>query len=134
MKLNSMRIERQPRLMIIPMIDIIFFLLVFFMISTMYMVEQRSISVNLPQSQTANVNMTKPGIITLTKEGKIYFNKEEIAPELLAKRVKIELAQNSEQAFLVRADKQVEYGKVMYIFDELKLQGVKRIGVAADAK
>lgn len=53
MKLRSLRTQRQPRLMIIPMIDIIFFLLVFFMMSTLYMVEQRTIPVNLPQAAAA---------------------------------------------------------------------------------
>lgn len=47
MRLRSMRNENHPQLMIIPMIDIIFFLLVFFMMSTLYMVEQHTVPINL---------------------------------------------------------------------------------------
>ena len=53
MKLREWRVSRQPRLMIIPMIDIIFFLLVFFMLSTLYMVEQKTLPVQLPAAQAA---------------------------------------------------------------------------------
>lgn len=50
MRLCSTRIEKSPQIMIIPMIDIIFFLLVFFMLSTLYMTDQQTIKINLPQA------------------------------------------------------------------------------------
>ena len=53
MKLESMNVEKKPKIMIIPMIDIIFFLLVFFMMSMLSMVVQKSINLNLPQTATA---------------------------------------------------------------------------------
>ena len=53
MKLRERRIVENPRLMIIPMIDIIFFLLVFFMMSTMFMVEQKVLPVVLPAASAA---------------------------------------------------------------------------------
>lgn len=57
MKLESMNVEKKPKIMIIPMIDIIFFLLVFFMMSMLSMVVQKSINLNLPQTATAKVNV-----------------------------------------------------------------------------
>ena len=59
MKLESMNVEKKPKIMIIPMIDIIFFLLVFFMMSMLSMVVQKSINLNLPQTATAKVNVEK---------------------------------------------------------------------------
>ena len=53
MRLKDRRAFSKPEVMIIPMIDIMFFLLVFFMLSTMYMVEQKTIPVNLPQATSA---------------------------------------------------------------------------------
>ena len=53
MKLRERRISENPRLMIIPMIDVIFFLLVFFMMSTMFMVEQKVLPVTLPAASAA---------------------------------------------------------------------------------
>lgn len=61
MKLSDLRSERQPKLMIIPMIDIIFFLLVFFIMSTLYMVDQQTIPVNLPQAASARSETSQCG-------------------------------------------------------------------------
>lgn len=52
MRLERFENEKKPKIMIIPMIDIIFFLLVFFMMSMLSMVTQRSIGLNLPQAST----------------------------------------------------------------------------------
>lgn len=51
MKLRDVRNRKTPPLMIIPMIDIMFFLLVFFMLSTMYMIDLKTIPVKLPQAK-----------------------------------------------------------------------------------
>ena len=134
MKLRSLRLERQPKLMVIPMIDIIFFLLVFFMLSTLYMVEQRVLPIALPQTTSGQQDMTKHVPITINAQGKILVDQEEIPLELLAKRVQSELARQPEVLFLLRADRQTEYGRVMAVFDELKQSGVKRISVATETK
>lgn len=51
MKLRDVRNRKTPELIIIPMIDIMFFLLVFFMLSTMYMIDLKTIPVKLPQAR-----------------------------------------------------------------------------------
>ena len=120
--------------MIIPMIDIIFFLLVFFMLSTLYMVEQRVLPIALPQTVSGQHDLTKQVPITITSHGKILVDQEEIPPELLSKRIQSELARQPEALFHLRADRQTEYGRVMTVMDELKQLGVKRISVATESK
>ncbi len=134
MKLRSLRIEKQPELMIIPMIDIIFFLLIFFMMSTLYMVEQHTIPINLPQSAAAQQELSKNVNITILQNGNIMFDQEEIPFSLLQKRINIELAKHSESIFVVRADKQAEYGQVVAVLDELKMSGAHRVAVATERK
>ena len=132
MKLRSLRVERQPKLMIIPMIDIIFFLLVFFMMSTLYMVEQRTLPVNLPQASASQVDLAKNVTITVAKDGAIYLDQEQIPSELFKARIQAQLARQVETAFVLRADKQAEYGRVVMILDELKVLGVKKVAVATE--
>lgn len=134
MKLRSLRVENQPQLMIIPMIDIIFFLLVFFMMSTLYMVEQHTIPVNLPQA--ASVQQDKPHSINITvlQDGRVLFEQEELPLNLLAKRVGIALAAQTEPVFVLRADKQTNYEKVIATLDEIKLAGARRISLASELK
>ena len=134
MKLRSLRIENQPALMIIPMIDIIFFLLVFFMMSTLYMVEQHTIPINLPQATAVQQEITKNSNITVLKDGRVMFDQEEIPLSLLQKRINAELAKQPDTLFVVRADKQGEYGQVVAVLDELKLSGARRVAVATDQK
>lgn len=134
MKLRSLRVENQPELMIIPMIDIIFFLLVFFMISTLSMVEQHTIPVNLPQASAQKQEIPHNTNITVLENGQILFDQEEIPLPLLAKRVGMELMKQPDNVFILRADKQVEYGKVVTILDELKQAGAHRVSVATEQK
>lgn len=134
MKLRSLRVESQPQLMIIPMIDIIFFLLVFFMMSTLFMVEQHTIPVNLPQAYTAQQTTSTSINITVLSNGRIMFDREEIPLPLLAKRVSIALAQQPEHAFVLRADKQTEYAKIIAALDEIKAAGARRVALASEMK
>lgn len=77
MKLRNYRETKQPDLNIIPMIDIMFFLLVFFMLSTMYMVEQKTIPVNLPQATSAAIDNKTNFTVTLKDDGSIYLEDQQ---------------------------------------------------------
>ena len=96
MKLRNLRMERSPKLMIIPMIDIIFFLLVFFMMSTLYMTEQNVIPVSLPSAAASKNDKEAMIPITVTAQGTIMVYQEDIPRELLAARVKKELMQKED--------------------------------------
>lgn len=132
MRLRSLRVEKQPEFMIIPMIDIIFFLLVFFMMSTLYMVEQHTIPVNLPKAAAAQQDKPQSINITVLENGNVMFNQEEIPVDLLAKRVNLELGKKTDTVFILRGDKQVPYGQVITVLDELKLSGAQRVAVAVE--
>lgn len=134
MKLRSLRLDNQPQLMIIPMIDIIFFLLVFFMMSTLSMVEQRAIPVNLPQAAASQQDIKHNTAITVMQDGNVMFDQEAIPLSLLAKRVKTALIEQPESVFVLRADKQTEYDKVVAALDELKTAGARRISMATEQK
>ena len=134
MKLRSMRLERQPRLMIIPLIDVMFFLLVFFMMSTLYMVEQNLIPVNLPQAAERQSDTPRSVAITVTVSGRILLEQEDIPLELLNRRIRLELNRQSDTVFTLRADTKVDYGTVVAVMDELKLAGVQRISIATEKK
>jgi len=134
MKFSKLYIQRSPQIMIIPMIDIIFFLLVFFMMNTLYMFEQNIIPINLPQGATAQSNQASFVPITLTVQGSILFGKEEIPRELLSARIQGELSRDPGTAFVLRGDRQVEYGNVVALLDDLKKSGVGKIAIATEAK
>lgn len=134
MKLRSLRVENQPQLMIIPLIDIIFFLLVFFMVSTLSMVQQNTLPVNLPQAAAAQQDTTKRISLTVQANGNILFDEEEIPANLLARRVALELSRNADPAFVLRGDKEVAYGQIITVLDALKQAGAHKVSVAVEKR
>ena len=134
MKLRSLKVETQPRLMIIPMIDIIFFLLVFFMISTLSMVEQKTVPVNLPQAASAKYDLSKSITLTVQANGTILFDQEDIPAALLEKRIRLEMQKNPDPHIILRGDKDAAYGQVISAFDALKQAGAQKISVAVEKR
>lgn len=132
MKLNNLRTRRSPQLMIIPMIDIIFFLLVFFMMSTMYMVEQNVLPVALPQASSAQNDHVKRIPVTITADGLIQVNRETISYDNFHSRLQAELKADPSAVFVLRADQTVAYGQVIMVLDDMKKAGISRVSVATE--
>ncbi|WP_295182847.1 biopolymer transporter ExbD [Veillonella sp.] len=129
-----MKIEHQPKLMIIPMIDIIFFLLVFFMMSMLTMVVQKSVPIQLPQAATSKVNLDKVLPITVTADGAIYLEQERIPEGQLKVRLDAEKSKNPEMAIIVRGDAGVNYGRVVSVIDTAKKSGIQKVSIAAEER
>lgn len=133
MRLRDRRSFAKPEVMIIPMIDIMFFLLVFFMISTLYMVNLKTVDVNMPQAQHAQTQMNVTYLVTMKKDGTLYLKDKPIEEAALIKSAKEENRQNSHFAIVVRADEGIDYGKVVELLDHFRAAGISRFGLAADS-
>ena len=132
MKLRNYRETKQPDLNIIPMIDIMFFLLVFFMLSTMYMVEQKTIPVNLPQATSATIDNKTNFTVTLKDDGSIYLEDQQTDSQTLLMQATKEQKNNPSFAIIIRADKDINYDKVVSFIDTLKKAGITRFGLATN--
>ena len=132
MKLRNYRETKQPDLNIIPMIDIMFFLLVFFMLSTMYMVEQKTIPVNLPQATSAAIDNKTNFTVTLKDDGSIYLEDQQTDIQTLLMQATKEQKNNPSFAISIRADKDINYDKVVSFIDTLKKAGITRFGLATN--
>ena len=123
--------RKKARIEIIPMIDTIFFLLVFFMVATLSMTVQRGVPVNLPHAASARDEIKQVITLTLTKEGKLYFDKEELAsPAEAALRLASHITADAQVSVVINADRAVEHGRVIDLMDALRQAGVSRIAVA----
>ena len=134
MKRRSLGIEKAPEIMIIPMIDIVFFLLVFFMLSTLYMNTEQQIPLSLPKASTSTAKTVEPMTISLTADRKVYLNDKEISKEQLKQELKVIVTNEPNQAFVVRASKDILYQEVVLVLDELKVQGAKYVSIATERK
>ena len=133
MKIDLTLHEEKPRLMIIPMIDIIFFLLVFFMMSMLTMVVQKSMPLKLPQATSSKVSMEENIPITVTQDGTVYYEKEKISLGDLENRLWTK-KQSGELSIILRGDAAADYGKVVQVMDMIKNLGISKVYIATDTQ
>ena len=135
MKHRDFREKSQPLVMIIPMIDIMLFLLVFFMLSTIYMAQTNNFQVNLPQSESAEKNF-QPNVISVTvlKSGEILYDDTKILSQTLPQLVSYTLSKDNDAVFVLYGDKETSYEKVVGVLELLKKSGVRNISIATEIK
>lgn len=133
MRLRDRRSFIKPEVMIIPMIDIMFFLLVFFMLSTLYMVNLKTIAVDMPKADHAEMQTSVTYLVTMKKDGSLWLEDKEIDENTLLLQAKNENKKNPKFALVLRADQQLDYGKIVVFLDHLKAQGILHFGLAADS-
>lgn len=129
------RLKKEPLVMIVPMIDIMLFLLVFFMLSTLHMTETSAVRVALPQASTATAE-TSPNVVTLTvtAEGKVLFGTETLPSANLEMQIQNALQNDGNTIFVLRGDRRADYGQVIAVLDTLKRLGARRISMATETK
>ncbi len=131
---QKVRKKKKPYFMIIPMIDIIFFLLVFFMMNSLQTVAQKALAVQLPQAKNAAAPAQMPIILTLDREGHIAVDNRPVSYDEAAAIMRQHMAENPDAAVILQADEQTAHGQVVAIMDMLKGAGVHRLAIAAQAR
>lgn len=132
---RDFHITDKPVIMIIPMIDIMLFLLVFFMISTLYMVQLNSLSVNLPAA-AASQRETQPVLVSITvlDSGSVLYDMDSFPEENVGARIAKTLSDNPDAVFVIRGDRRASYEAVVSVLYELKKSGARHVSIATDPK
>ncbi len=120
--------------MIIPMIDIIFFLLVFFMMTSLSMVDLHSLGVQLPFAQAAQQEPQAQFVVTIKKDGSLWLNGKVIEKGELLASAKDQQAGNSNFSVVLCADRDIDYGQVADVLDSFKKAGITHLGLAAEKR
>jgi biopolymer transport protein ExbD len=138
MKLHSPIPHRKPRIEIIPLIDIMFFLLASFMLVSMAMVKLAGVKMSLPQAASAEKE-SKPDFIpiSISAGGEIYWDKEqkvitkEQIPELIKPRLQANKDANKEDLRIyINADRDATHGTVIEVLDRVRQAGVSKVSFA----
>jgi biopolymer transport protein ExbD len=132
-----MKIRQRPskraRIEIIPMIDVIFFLLVFFMVSSLAMTRINSMPVSLPKTSTSPEALQQKVILTIQKNGALFINRAPTTLEQLGTQLAYEMRHDPQGTVIVNADQGTEYGKVVQAMDRAKQIGVRKFALATEA-
>ena len=135
-KYQSIRSNTESEVNILPLIDVLFAILLFFMLSSIVLTEKNQITVQRPtNSQADQVGKSKKTItITLKKDKKLYLEDDEIVASELSERLKRLSEDSSMEQILIDADKACSYSDVMEILDIIKKEGLNSIGLAVNKR
>ena len=126
--------NRDPQINILPMIDIIFVILSFFIVSSLYLVKLESIPLNLPNAETSKNELSDPMIVSLDVEGNIYIDKNISTKESFKNDITKIIENENKKVILIRADKDIKYGEVIYLLDIIRQFKNLKIAVSTEPK
>lgn len=125
MRIPSSSVRRRPRIEIIPLIDIMFFLLATFVMVSLSMVKNRGIPVRLPAAASAGPQERKSFVtVTVTQAGEIYLDKEAVGLKGLSLRLSKMRQANPSLRVFINGDERAPFGSVARVLDEVRLLGI----------
>ena len=111
-----------------PMVDVMLVLLVIMMVSAQYIVSQ-SLKVELPKAASQTESVSSVAAVTLTKDGKTYYNQKPVSEADLTNDFRNALAGNKDLNLIVTADREVQHGSVVHVIDLAKVLGITKFAI-----
>ena len=120
--------KKKARIEIIPLIDVIFFLLATFVLFTLSLNKTEGVKVILPQSVTGEARTTQDtATVTVTEQGTLAWNKDFIDLGEFLNRLKAFHAQNPDGRILINGDENATFSAAIYVFDEARKAGFEKV-------
>ena len=114
---------------ILPMIDVIFAILTFFIISSLSLVKLETIPLNLPSASTSSISKDEIINVSISNGKKIFLNKEEVSLEKLNQKLKVINSEKMKKV-VISGDKEVAYGVIVEVLDELRKVNNLKIAIS----
>ena len=117
---------------ILPMIDVIFSILAFFIISSLFLTRSQGLPVDLPSAQTAEPEQSVQLNITIEPDGKMFLDRQPIELDNLKAALTQKIQPDSESVVIINADEKVEHGTVVKVMDRLRQVPGAKMAIAAE--
>jgi biopolymer transport protein ExbD len=114
-----------------PLIDMVFLLLVFFLLTFL---SRPSISVELPESETANMSGMPKVSVIIERGGGLVLNEEEVTDMQLFRRLKQAYALQASRELVIQSDRGVAFGRVIEVMDIAKKAGAENMSFLVERK
>lgn len=124
--------DEKKSLDLTPMLDVVFLLLIFFMLTSIY--AKPMLPLDLPQAASGEVGQEPEATVAIRADGNLFLNGEPIAPAELATALPPLFARDSKRALSVQADQGIPFGRVVEIMDLAKQAGAVEIAVVTEPK
>lgn len=123
--------KRRPVINLTSLIDVLFLLLIFFMVTTTF-ISQPAIQLELPEAEHAQTVRQSPTVVYVDRLGAVFLNDEPIEPALLEEALKRRLAGAADRTVFLKADARVSHGQVVRILDIVRAAGAKRVSFSTE--
>ncbi|MEH2287230.1 ExbD/TolR family protein [Nostoc sp.] len=131
MDLDDNEPDLPPFINVVPLIDVMFALLTFFIMSTLFLTRSEGLPVNLPKAATAKEQQIPTKVtITVDEKGQVSLNRDPIAVNDLAARVRTLVGSNQETLVVINADQKVLHGEIVGIMDQVRQVKGARLAIA----
>jgi biopolymer transport protein ExbD len=127
------KVQKKARIEIIPMIDVIFFLLVFFMVESLATTKINSLPVSLPKTSSSPEAIKQDVILTIKTDGSIYLNKTSVTLDTLGSQLSYEMHDHPQDTVVVNGDQGANYGIIVQVMDVARKIGVRKFALATEA-
>lgn len=125
------RARLSPILDLTPMVDVVFLLIIFFMVSTTFITLESGLPVDLPQASSAEAQSEGMPTVTIDASERIYLGGDEVDESSLVPALEALLRQQEEEVVILRADQSVSHGLTVRVMDAIKRAGAVRVAIAA---
>lgn len=122
-----------PAVNIAPLIDIVFLLLLFFILSSHFSA-QPGIKINLPTSETKDFHKEDELIVYISQDNKVYLNEEEVSLDALTKLLRERISEGSNQQAIIKADEKINLGFAIEVIDAIKNAKVEAVVISTKLK
>jgi len=118
----------------LPLIDVVFLLLVFFIYAMLSMAVHRGLPVVLPDSSTAKIDKKLVLSVSIKSDETIYIDKQQVTLEDLAETLKYRALNERNPGVLLFADRDISYQKLFKVLDQIQTAGIQRISLQAESE
>lgn len=118
---------------IAPLVDVVFLLLLFFML-TSHLVQEPAVRIRLPVSKTAEVKTETVPTLYVSREEKLYFQDRQVDLERLVPLLKSLQAKDPARPLRIKADREVDVGLLIKVIDEVRLAGISNFSILTERR
>lgn len=122
--------DPSPQINIVPMIDVIFAILTFFIMSTLFLTRSEGLPVNLPQAATGLSQGDARLVVTIDRAGNVFLNRQPVELDNLESQVRGLVPAGQSPLVIINADEGINHGRVIAVMDRLRTMEGVRLGIA----
>ncbi len=126
--------KKKTNINIIPMIDVIFFLLVFFMLFTSFRTNPYGMDMKLPKAVTVTEQKQENFIININENGEFFYQGDNLPMAKISELAKEKYQNNKNLVVIINADSNTKYSSIVTVMDSVRQVGIYNLALAAEKK